>query len=396
MRSVVLIACIGTLVASAQEWVQLPDFPGMARDDAASFTIDGTIYVGTGMDVGFQYTSDWYAYDTTNDSWGSIASLPASARQYSAAFTLDDKGYLFGGTDANGPLNDLWMYDPGLDEWTALTSLPDQGRYASTAFVLNGFAYVHGGIRSDGTTTEELWLYSPGSASWTLLDFPLFQPLPQLHRSTIVQDAGFSILVGGMNWQDEPSAATFLHTYNGHEFIGHASMPAPRFGARGAANVLIGGATSFTQEHDDVWAFHVQFGWDQGSLPPFAGGPRRGGIAAAVPAGDMNDVYFGLGLHNGERYHDWWKLSVPVGIDEIHGATLRLHPNPASTYIELVLPAQESRVKYVICDAIGKQVKEGNIMDHKQVDITALLPGRYTMVVFLKDRPFHAPFIKLP
>src|SRR5690606_26456592 len=100
--------------------------------------IGNTIYVGTGMDVGFQLTNDWYAYDTATDSWESMASLPASARQYCAAFSIDGKGYLVGGIDANGPLSDLWMYDPLTNDWNSMTSLPDQGRYASTAFVHNG------------------------------------------------------------------------------------------------------------------------------------------------------------------------------------------------------------------------------------------------------------------
>jgi N-acetylneuraminic acid mutarotase len=396
MRSIAVLTSFFALVVSAQDWVQLPDFPGMARDDAASFTVGGTIHVGTGMDVGFQYTNDWHAYDAASESWGSMASLPASGRQYCAAFAVDGKGYLFGGIDANGALNELWMYDPQTDAWTARTALPEQGRYASTAYAYNGFGYVHGGIRTDGSVTDELWLYTPGTDTWTLLDFPLLQPLPALHRATIVHHVGFRFIVGGMNGQDEPMSATYMHTDNGYSFMEFATLPAPRFGARGAAHVFIGGASSFTQEHDDVWFFQAQTGWDPFVLLPFAGGPRRGGIAAEVLDGNMYDVYFGLGLHNGERFSDWWKLTVPLGIEEARGNTIRTYPNPASTYIELELPEQGGRLTYWVCDAIGKRVLEGHTADRTVVDITSLGPGRYTMVVFLQDRPYHGSFIKLP
>ncbi|MBS1567950.1 MAG: hypothetical protein JST45_00770, partial [Bacteroidetes bacterium] len=67
-----LVQLIGT-TASAQTWTQLPDFPGTARDDAASFTINGKIYVGTGMEVGWGLTNDWWCFDTQTDTWSAIA-----------------------------------------------------------------------------------------------------------------------------------------------------------------------------------------------------------------------------------------------------------------------------------------------------------------------------------
>ncbi|MBS1938633.1 MAG: hypothetical protein JSS84_12580, partial [Bacteroidetes bacterium] len=91
-----IVLLIGT-TASAQTWQQLPDFPGTARDDAASFTIGSKIYVGTGMEVGWGLTNDWWCFDAATDTWSAIASMPASQRQYCAAFTVNDTGYVFGG-----------------------------------------------------------------------------------------------------------------------------------------------------------------------------------------------------------------------------------------------------------------------------------------------------------
>ena len=112
VRNLFLIGILGASVASAQTWEQLPDFPGTPRDDAASFMIGDHIYVGTGMEVGFGLTNDWFRFDMISETWDPIASMPASPRQYCTAFTVDDTGYVFGGIDSTGALNELWAYDP--------------------------------------------------------------------------------------------------------------------------------------------------------------------------------------------------------------------------------------------------------------------------------------------
>src|SRR5262245_53893716 len=86
----------------AQTWTQLPDFPGTERDDATSFTLNGKIYVGTGMEVGWGLTNDWWCFDTSTETWTPIAALPATPRQYCTGFTVADTGYVFGGIDGNG------------------------------------------------------------------------------------------------------------------------------------------------------------------------------------------------------------------------------------------------------------------------------------------------------
>ncbi|MBK7946426.1 MAG: hypothetical protein IPJ85_14475 [Flavobacteriales bacterium] len=78
-------------------------------------------------------------------------------------------------------------------------------------------------------------------------------------------------------------------------------------------------------------------GWNQ-DLPAFAGGPRRGGIAAHVPTGDVNRIYFGLGLHGSNRFKDWWVLNLPVGIEEHAASHVSVFPNPASDALQVRAP----------------------------------------------------------
>lgn len=81
MRSLALVSSLVCAIAHAQ-WQQMPNFPGTPRDDASAFAIDDKVYVGTGMDVGFQLTNDWYRFDGSSLQWSAIASLPATPRQY--------------------------------------------------------------------------------------------------------------------------------------------------------------------------------------------------------------------------------------------------------------------------------------------------------------------------
>ncbi len=119
---------LAVVVINAQTWQQLPDFPGTARDDAASFVLHGTIYVGTGFEAGFNLTNDWWRFDPNTDTWTAVASMPTTPRQYCTAFTIADTGFVFGGIDAFGAMSELWAYYPDQDVWEQRASLPDEAR----------------------------------------------------------------------------------------------------------------------------------------------------------------------------------------------------------------------------------------------------------------------------
>jgi N-acetylneuraminic acid mutarotase len=112
---------------NAQSWFQMPDFPGVERDDGASFVIQDIAYCGSGV-VPFVALGDFYAFDLLSESWDTISPLPTGQeRQYAAAFSNDSLGFLFGGF-AGSFLNDLWQYDPATDQWTQKSAMPSVGR----------------------------------------------------------------------------------------------------------------------------------------------------------------------------------------------------------------------------------------------------------------------------
>ena len=149
--TIVSILISGSCIA---QWTQLTDLPGTARDDAASFAIDGRIYVGTGREVGFGYTNDWFCYEPSTESWSTISSMPTEGRQYCTTFTIADTGYVFGGTGPGGANNELWAYHPETDIWEQKASLPGEGRFACAG---SGIYYIVRRVgASDVTSSAEL------------------------------------------------------------------------------------------------------------------------------------------------------------------------------------------------------------------------------------------------
>ena len=63
-------------------WSNLPDFIGLERDDAVAFSIDKSIFVGSGNHGGFSQSNLFYKFEIDKGTWSSIRSFPGAARQY--------------------------------------------------------------------------------------------------------------------------------------------------------------------------------------------------------------------------------------------------------------------------------------------------------------------------
>ena len=383
----------GCLTTHAQVWHQLPDFPGTARDDAASFVIGTTIHVGTGMEVGWGLTNDWFRFDAIGSEWHPMAPLPAEPRQYCSTFTLHDKGYLFGGTNGAQDLNELWEYDPSDDSWTQRASLPAQGRRACAAFSDGVHGHIVTGMVSGDVPTRELWRYDPGTDSWVQR-----APLPGVprHRAAAFLTSA-PIVVGGADADNAPLADGYAYDAALDQWTTIADMPEPRFSHRAAEGVVVGGATSFTNEHADTW-YHAYSSdsWSEVQYPAFAGGPRRGAVAEWITFFGLTGIYTGLGLHANERYKDWWHLDLGMGIDTHPAPAISVHPNPAHTSITINTVRWPEDPTVHITDMQGCTVRTAIARRGVPLDIGDLAPGRYAMTMALDGVPVSAHFIKLP
>ncbi len=377
----------------AQSWTQLPNFPGTARDDAAAFNIGQFIYVGTGMQVGWGLTNDWWRYDVYGIEWQQIASLPTTPRQYCTAIGSGDKGYLFGGVDSNGVLNELWEYDPVQDQWTQLPSLPANPRYACAGWQNGSSIYIATGMMDTGMPTNEFWEFERISQTWDQLDDV---PGPARHRSAYFGTSELIILGGA----DEASNALLdAYAYDismtGASWAPFADLPAPRYGADASPQVVIAGASSGSEFHSDVWARDASSS-DWITLPSFPGGTRRGGVSSSFCClGHF--VFYGTGLDAASvRRNDWWALEFPSSIAEEVHSTVVLQPNPGSSSFSIVgLAPSPHHVQ--ILDPQGRSIHLHASTLLREFDTSTWDSGVYWVnIVDAHGHRSTTPFIKLP
>lgn len=396
MRLTHLVLAMAPLAAGAQQWAPLADLAGSARDDAAAFALGSEVFVGTGMDAGFQLRSDWYRYTTWDDSWSAIDPLPADGRQYAVAFAVDGRGYVQGGLTSAGPTNQLWTYDPVLGNWYARLPLPGAARYASACFVLNGLAYVVGGLFQNGTATDQMWAYDPVSNAWIAR-----APLPGggRHRAMAFSANGRGHVFGGADAQFNALQDGWSYDPLNNTWSAADSLPEPRYAGDAVdladGGVVIGGASNGTTAHADVWRYSV---WDDSwsTLPDLPAGVRRGGCAAGWGG---TRVYYGTGSDNTLRYNDWHVLDVPVGFDEVdHGTGPLLWPVPAMGVLQVSLPngASPDPTELELRDAHGRVVLMRQGFTGGAIDLADLSPGTYLVVVRQRSRQWASRMVKLP
>jgi hypothetical protein len=158
-------------------WVQKANFPGVGRSQAVGFSDGKYGYVGTGVDVNTNYYSDFHLYDPTTNKWDTINNTTsfkvadlstvagANAQRCDAAsFTINGTGYVGTGFN-NNYLLDFYSYSFTGNSWTHISDLGHKTRGATT-FTLNNLGYLIGG--ADGTgQSKYFWEYHPGTAGGT-------------------------------------------------------------------------------------------------------------------------------------------------------------------------------------------------------------------------------------
>ncbi|MEM9052213.1 MAG: kelch repeat-containing protein [Bacteroidota bacterium] len=154
------------------QWQESAVFIGTARDDGVGFSIDGKGYAGSGREVGFGFTNDFFEYDPETNEWTEVASLPSVARQYCGRFSIADTAYVVCGVSPDSYLNELWAYQPNSDEWVQKAPFPGEPRSSPIAFAINGNAYVGTG-RNATEYFGDMWEYDPQTNQWNRIDdFP--------------------------------------------------------------------------------------------------------------------------------------------------------------------------------------------------------------------------------
>ena len=124
-------------------WSQKQNFPGTSRIAAVAFTIDSTVFVGTGTDGG--YTNDFWSYDAINNQWNFANIFPGDARRGASAFSIGRNGYLTCGKSEFGTKRDLWKLSYKAPEEPSKTnqiSITNFSVYPNIVFK-NSFIYLN-------------------------------------------------------------------------------------------------------------------------------------------------------------------------------------------------------------------------------------------------------------
>lgn len=340
----------------AQTWTQLPDFPGIARDDAASFVIGDHIYVGTGMEVSFALTNDWWGFSSATMTWAPVALLPSTPRQHCSTFVINGNGYLFGGVDGNGYLNQLWSYEPAMDQWTQRTSLPDVGRMSCVGFSINNIGYIATGrYGPDTAITNELWSYDAVLDEWAQ-----HASLPGRRRllGAAFAIGGFGYVETGQDSLAQGMSESWRYDPVGDSWSATSSFPGtPRFGATGLSaegnlGIVACGTQTYSSPYlDDVWIYEP-LGDFWSTIAAFPGGSRKGASGGFVQG---TGIFLGIGSDLIQRYTDWYMFTGPLGIEN-HAA-----PNAPSLLssvvddrVTVLLPNYWLDVRADVFDASGR------------------------------------------
>jgi hypothetical protein len=119
------------------EWVELPIFPGLARERALAFLIGDNLYVGGGHVPEGSSLTDFWKYNINSNQWTQLGNIPYLAEErgtYPAGnVVIEGKGYsLIQSYKADGAGNyvaytGILVYDPVNDSWSLINGSPFEG-----------------------------------------------------------------------------------------------------------------------------------------------------------------------------------------------------------------------------------------------------------------------------
>jgi N-acetylneuraminic acid mutarotase len=174
-------------------WVSRATFPGVPSGAAASFVINNTAYVGTGINpqtpnvrlkTMFQYTAAPIStasptgYDSALGAWGmkQIPDFPGAPRSNAVGFAVAGKGYIGTGIGNDGftVYADFYSYDPNAQSWSQVDSIHDSlrtyPRKDAAAFGFDNSAYVLTGTDLNYFFSD-VWKYDPAANKWTKMAY---------------------------------------------------------------------------------------------------------------------------------------------------------------------------------------------------------------------------------
>lgn len=155
------------------KWSRKTDFPGVAREGASGFSINGKGYLGLGsiyvLDKKFV---DFYRYDPTADSWSRVADYPGEGQFSNLNFSTSSKGYVAWGlpipiTNKELGYKDIWEYNAIADKWIRREDFSGNPRSESAGITIGNNFYIGPGVSLTGGIVNDFWKYDTGLDKWS-------------------------------------------------------------------------------------------------------------------------------------------------------------------------------------------------------------------------------------
>lgn len=102
---------------ATDSWKKRKSMPGSSREFAVALSVNHRFFVATGRHfagnlTGGELKDDVLEYDAVKDLWYNRGILPGLGRENAVAFVLNGKAYIGFGENDNATLNDLWSFEP--------------------------------------------------------------------------------------------------------------------------------------------------------------------------------------------------------------------------------------------------------------------------------------------
>ena len=106
---------------------------------------------------------------------------------------------LFGGTDLENILHDLWSFNVFKNKWVKWNQLGPvpPGRYAHSSSIVKDTMIIFGGINSERVIMDDLWFFNLRSIRWSSITLTGVVPQPRFrHHSIVIHDTDLYIIHG--------------------------------------------------------------------------------------------------------------------------------------------------------------------------------------------------------
>ncbi len=378
-----------------QRWSVEADFPGKARDDGVCFLIGEKAFCGTGLQVGWEASRDFYAFDQEEGSWQEVSPLPSGEeRQYANAFATERHGFVFGGLAQGVYLKDLWRYAPEDDEWSEMPQLPAEGRSGASCFRIGDTAYIIGGRTNSKEALAEVWAYDIPKREWSKKGKLPFKGVWNASAASL-RGKGYLLFGRDSSGQYKKSLYAYHPGRDSWEMIG--SFPGQgrtysHLWAHRKKLYLLGGMDSTGRIHGDLWHYDTEKKrWKEKPEPPVDG--RRGGMGFEHCGG----LYYSTGLDTAlGRTKKTYKFHSNSG-GKKH-PTVKLWPNPTTgkLVVHYYQPRSQGRGKYELIDRRGRKVMERPLHRCRfEVDMRGLSQGLYILRIHAGAAPLRKKLIKV-